>query len=447
MLSSLTFRFASFLGVILGGLAVVLAGLLAAQGTCGERICRTVDGKAFPARLQRITNTQQFVFATDAGEQALKLEELTTWGALRDTTDGTQVVLADGSVIVADAVRLEGDSLVVQTQRFGEPKGFSIAGTSRLPVRSLKAIVFRVPISPAKRDELLKDIHGADGNEDQLWLANGDVLRGTVTRLQPAQREDDRTGPMTVGINTAAGAVEIEPKTPQGRLREKVRALVFNPLLAREVPAAKPAVLVGLEDGSRLWVKRFQSDGERIHFELHGGVELTSYPDEDIVRRINALQAFPDSVRYLSSLRPIDYRHTPLLNRTWQLGVNESVAGGRLRSAGNLYLRGIGMHARSRVVYRLDRPYRRFEAELAVDESAGAKGSVQFIVATIDGREVKQLYPDPAESEPRIIRGGEAPRPIAVDITDRSNLVLFVTEADHGTQLDRANWLNARLIQ
>jgi hypothetical protein len=80
---------------------------------------------------------------------------------------------------------------------------------------------------------------------------------------------------------------------------------------------------------------------------------------------------------------------------------------------------------------------KRFEAELGIDDSADGQGSVQFRVL-VDG---KEKFASP------IVRGGDAPLPISVDIADAQKLELVVDYADRGDVLDHADWLNARLVQ
>lgn len=402
-------------------------------------ICRTTNAPPFHGELRRISPSGDVLFKTDAGDRTVAAADIITWGELRDSADGTQVLLADGSVIVASGVKLDGESLVVDANLFGRPQGFSIAGATRLPVSAVKAIVFRVPLKSAQRDALFDRIAAAKGNEDQLWLANGDAIAGSLTSLEPA----------AVAVKTAAGPVEIRPDEPRGRLLEKVSALIFNPLLTRRAPEDGRRMLAGLADGSRLFVKQFKTDGEQVRFDLVCGVSLVSHPDENIWRQITALESFGGGVRYLSELPPKNYRHTPLLERSWPLGVDRSAAGGRLRCGGRLYARGLGMHSTSAVLFVLDQPYRRFEAELAVDESAGDLGSVQCVVATYIRRKVDGVVKTETKelAKSAIVRGGDEPLPISVDLSGVSNLVLFVTAADRGAQMDRADWLNARLIQ
>jgi endo-alpha-N-acetylgalactosaminidase len=79
----------------------------------------------------------------------------------------------------------------------------------------------------------------------------------------------------------------------------------------------------------------------------------------------------------------------------------------------------------------------RFEAALGIDDSTGGRGSVQFRVL-VDGQE---KYASP------IVRGGDAPLPVSVDITGAQKLELVVDYADRADVLDHADWLNARVIQ
>jgi hypothetical protein len=86
--------------------------------------------------------------------------------------------------------------------------------------------------------------------------------------------------------------------------------------------------------------------------------------------------------------------------------------------------------------------YRKFEAELAVDDAAGLRGIVIF-------RVLLQSAPNewtPAYESP-VVRGGEAPIPISIDLKGATRLALIVDFADRGDECDWANWLATRLIR
>ena len=205
---------------------------------------------------------------------------------------------------------------------------------------------------------------------------------------------------------------------------------------------------MGLSDGSRLLCTRLLMDGQSLRITAFGQT-LTATPSALVF-----LQPLGDRAVYLSDLKPAEYHQTPYLDLSWPYQTDRNVTGGLLRCGGRLYLKGIGVHSAARLVYTIS-PLpqakeeqgvrgegqgvrtRRFEAELGIDDSTGGRGSVQFRVL-VDGRE---KFASP------IVRGGDAPLPISVDVTDAQKLELVVDYADRAEVLDHANWLNARLIQ
>ncbi len=155
-----------------------------------------------------------------------------------------------------------------------------------------------------------------------------------------------------------------------------------------------------------------------------------------------ALLPLGGRVDYLSDMKPSSYRHIPYLQLSWPFAADASVSGGRLRAGGMLYLKGLGMHSPARITYDLDEPFRRFEAEVAIDAAAGRNGSVVFRVFTDDGG---GSWAERATSE--IVRGGDPPVPISVDLAGGKRISLLVDYADRGDEQDHADWLNARLVR
>ena len=113
-----------------------------------------------------------------------------------------------------------------------------------------------------------------------------------------------------------------------------------------------------------------------------------------------------------------------------------SVEGNPLRIAGRGYTRGLGTHARSENVYRLDNRYQRFEAEVGVDVVKKVLGSVVFQVVA-DGH---KLF------DSGVVRGKQAARKISASLEGVEELQLIVTDAGDGISCDHADWADARLI-
>ena len=97
------------------------------------------------------------------------------------------------------------------------------------------------------------------------------------------------------------------------------------------------------------------------------------------------------------------------------------------------------MHSTSRVAYDISAGYARFEASATIDDSAGKGGSVVFRIFLDDGQgEWKAALESP------VVRGGDKPVAISVDLSGAQRLALIVDAADRGDTLDRADWLPPR---
>lgn len=94
------------------------------------------------------------------------------------------------------------------------------------------------------------------------------------------------------------------------------------------------------------------------------------------------------------------------------------------------------MHTASRLSYALDKKYRRLDAQLAVDDAAEGGGSVRFRVF-VDGKEVFTSQPQ---------RGGQAPTPLELSVEGASRIDLVIDYAERGAVLDRADWLDVRVV-
>ena len=70
------------------------------------------------------------------------------------------------------------------------------------------------------------------------------------------------------------------------------------------------------------------------------------------------------------------------------------------------------------------------------------RGGAIFRVFTAgDDGKFKAAYESP------VIRGGDAPVPITVDLKNAKRIALIVDFAERGDECDDADWLNARLIK
>ncbi len=367
--------------------------------------------------------------AEKAEVRTLQLDELVRWGNPVAPRARTVVVLADGGQLMtaADwsggaAVRLEGEKIVVRSDQFGEVP---------LARGMVRGVVFAQQQHARDREELVGRVRNElspipsiqrKGNSDVVLLSNGDRVTGTLGALA--------RGSLT--IETDAGAA----KLPLSR----VDAVALG---APSQPSPNPSLLgrgvtvVGLRDGSLMYANEVLANEKELKLTLGKSVTLRGGNVGDVV----FMQSFGDRAVYLSDLEPADYRHVPYLNIDWPYKRDRNVLGEPLAVNGKLYLKGIGMHSAGRLSYRLDDKYKRFEAAVAIDDSADGRGSVTFGVYVLRDGKWNEAY------KSGIVRGGDAPQPVSVDVSGAQGLTLTVDYADRGDELDRADWLDARLVK
>ncbi|MFW6163951.1 MAG: NPCBM/NEW2 domain-containing protein, partial [Planctomycetota bacterium] len=140
---------------------------------------------------------------------------------------------------------------------------------------------------------------------------------------------------------------------------------------------------------------------------------------------------------FLSDLEPAEVRETPFFDLVWHWRRDRSVDGNPLRIGERTYRKGLGMHSRCELTYALDGGYRRFLADVGLDEEIGDKGNVDVAVL-VDGK---------AKFERQGVTGRDAPIPVDVDVEGAKTLTLRVGFGRDFDICDHADWGHARLIR
>jgi hypothetical protein len=357
----------------------------------------------------------------------VRFDDFVRWGHPQPPRPQILIVLSDGGRIATAAawagrapLRLDGDSVIALTDIWDE---------QRLPLEQVLGVVFAQRNHPQERERLEKLVRNGDlavaasDSPDSVLLTNKDRLSGKLKSLSGE----------SLDLTLDAGAV----KLPLSR----VEAIVFGSTRDRRAKTRSESrrgqIAVGFRDGSLLYAQSVAANDKNSLLVTAGGLHL----EGGNVNDITFLQSPGGEFVYLSDLEPADYRHVPYLSIEWPYHRDANILGEPLAVHGKRYLKGIGMHSAARLTYRLEGKYRRFDAAVAVDDSAHRRGSVTFGAYVLRDGQWKEA------SASGIVRGGEEPRPISVDVSGANGLMLTVDFADRGDELDRANWLDARLIQ
>ncbi|WP_028595063.1 NPCBM/NEW2 domain-containing protein [Paenibacillus assamensis] len=116
---------------------------------------------------------------------------------------------------------------------------------------------------------------------------------------------------------------------------------------------------------------------------------------------------------------------------------DRSVDGNTLKLNNKTYTKGLGTHANSEIVYKLNGQYTSFAALVGVDNEVGTVGSVEFQVV-VDNQVVF--------TSGKMHNTTEA-KEVNVNLSGKNELKLIVTDGGDGINSDHADWVNARLIK
>jgi hypothetical protein len=411
-----------------------------------------VNGPRFSGELIAADAKWNFTFRLGEDQRALPAADIVAWGAPaepkgRTKLDGyfppAELLLADGGLLVADLKESKGASLTISSD--------TLSG-AEVPRRAVRAILFGPPLDRGRRDELAS--RALDPTKsDRLILHNGDVVAGRVQAFLQTAAAD---GKRQFLVELMVGDVLVKVAA------DRIAAVGFA---AREdEPKEEPAkhAVLGFRDGSRLVAHQLEISGDQAAVKDAAG-QTWKAPRGDVV----FLQPLAGKMTYVSDLvaatasddsggakgTPVGrgsrekaaiYRYVPLLSANWPYYADRNVRGAHLRSGGRLWLKGIGMHSGGALTAALPGEFSRFEAELALDDSVGQRGSVIFEVKVYGRNEGRISVLRTFTSQ--TIRGGTPPISASVDLTDAVGISLAVLFAERGDELDHANWLNARLV-
>lgn len=326
--------------------------------------------------------------------------------------EGSVVVLDDGSRLVAKELHTVGISLHAYNQLWDE---------ITLPLRPVRGILLRAHTNPDQTQAALDRISDYQGTRDRLLLANGDFIDGIFRQLTP----------LTVEFQVGDKALKLD--------RKRVLEIEFAQP-AGSLPKAQEGIWIGFEDGSMLLASDLKLADERLQVQLAGGITLYSSNLENAYRYITYLRPLGVGVRYLSDEQAIGFKSLGFLSAGWDYQQDRNVLGGTLKSGGYVSQKGLGLHATSRIAYKVNEGDVRFRAKVGIDDDTNGAGSVIFkVYTTRTGKEWKPVFESP------IVRGGEKPLDVSVPVAGMKGIALVVEFADGADVLDHADWLDARL--
>ncbi len=128
---------------------------------------------------------------------------------------------------------------------------------------------------------------------------------------------------------------------------------------------------------------------------------------------------------------------TPVIQGWGKPQADKSVTGKPISIGGKTFEHGVGTHAVSRALLDLKGGTERFSASVGVDDAAGNKKASILFKVIADGKTIFKTG---------VMRLGDPPQAVDVDVRGARRLLLIADSAGDGTGWDHADWADARLM-
>jgi hypothetical protein len=399
---------------VLSAIALDRDRALQADDVGVSRIVQVIDaqGKVRTGMLTELNAGQITLGTTEPARLALRNLVLLKFPDRRMhlAGEGPFVVLADGEILALRPDSINDEAMTGRWIRDLELPAVKV------PLESVRGIVFDRPVDPAALARLLDRMLDGSDSQDLLILRNGDLVEGEFA-----------------GLDKNELALKTEGDTSKIPI-DGVRALVMNPQLAASEPFQGEGGLVSLTDGSRFRARNLKFvSPDHLALEPRFGGKLRIH-----LNALESIRFLGGCATWLSDLAPADYRFEPFFQLEWPLRRDRTVAGGFLKVRGSEYAKGLGVHSRSTISYALDGKYRRFHASIGIDDDALGKGSVIFEVL-LDGK-VAFTSETLTGTSPVVVLQ-------PVDLTGAKTLSLRVDYAGEADILDHADWCDAVIVR
>lgn len=397
--------------------------LLAALAGAPDVAVSTVQGKTVKGAFQELTADSLKVKTAAGKEVAVPASELLQVTFAKptplkiDPKKTFTVTLTDGTELACSKFTSNASEAKLQSPLFGQ---------LRLPVKSVASVRLMpmTAVLQSRWSELLKR----------------DIRKDLLVVPRPKPPETAKTLDFVKVVVAGVGDEEVtfafggnEQKLPRSRF--------FGVIFARsKKQGEKPVCTIKLAGGGPLKVSRVRWDGTKLKARLLAGVNV-----EVPAANVAMLDFSLGKVQYLSEMEPRDEEFTPYFDDELKLSrsqfryrKNKTDLNKKLQLGKTTYDRGLWIHSKTTLTYRIGGDYRRFRAVMGIDQDV-AKEGIGNVSVVISG-DGKKLFEG-------TVRWSDAPRELDLDVSKVVRLKILVDYGDNNATGDHLDLCDARVIK
>ncbi len=315
-------------------------------------------GKVHTGSLKSLTLTSA-VLETKTGKvevpvnQIMKVTFAKTIDDSQQATDfPVRLTISDHSELVGSSVKSDGLNVTIRTKTLGE---------LQVPARKVKSILYS-SFDEATQKQWNELLH-KKVSDDLLVIKKGeklDFLAGVVTQFDEKKVMFLYEGnEIPVRLEKIFGIIHPHPFAPPGQAKCKLETT----------------------SGDSLFVEQITM--EKNNFRVQTG------PDHFITipkKEIHLLDFSLGRIVYLSDMPPEGVEYTPYFDTVWEYQRDKTIDGSPLKLGDKEYSKGLWIHSKTKLTYRLAGEFSRFQAIMGIDASVAKSGlgDVHVIISADD---------------------------------------------------------------
>ena len=380
---------------------------------------QTLDGRVVQGPLVQLS-AEQIAVETPDGKREFPTKDLLS--AVAKEQAKTQLpytailVLTDGSRITASNFEAKDGTAKID---------LSSEASVEIPVKAIRSVRF---VSPNEDSSALD----SQWNEIASGSPSGDLL--VIRKKGTIDSTDGIVGDIThETISFTLDGDKIDVKRP------KIEGIIFAQTGVAEFP--EEICTVSSASGSRYTASSMQLNGDQLQITTPAGLKMSLAMDN-----VSHLDYSSGKIAYLSDLEAEIFRFEPffapaspvsVLGKFYSLRRDSGLENKPLKLDGQTYRKGLALHSRSVVSYRLPGKFRLFKAIVGIDDAARDRGGDVALEIKGDGKSLWKMN----------VRSGEAAHALELDISGIKRLEIVADFGEHQDIADHLDLCDAKVTK